>query len=292
MATISITSDLDVANKYETLVKQSLSTNSAYIRAKETIEDLVRDGAIDESQKAEIISSIVGGIINNITSSCLSTALSWAQSEKDIALKKLELAKQLDILDKEILVKDAQIEQVENAVRLAKVESKRMYGTAVFDIEGNITSLGNDGKVAKDIELTETQIAKSTAEITLVGQKVSESQAAVHKIVADTYVNYGNYVYSGLGETGITTVTKQHGDFKTLSDTQQDIAIEQAKGYVYNAWANALTGSASMLGTAIAAEYAEFGPGTPGETLLDTVLDAARNLKAASTTVNDAEPTY
>ena len=292
MATITVTNDLDVAEKYETLVKQSLDGNSAYIRAKETIQDLVDSGSIDEAQKAEVISSIVGGIINNITSSSMSTALAWAQSEKDIALKKLELEKQLDILDQDKLLKESQVEQVTNTTRLAKVESKRMYGTATFDANGNIISLDSTGKVAKDIELTGEQITKLQEETALVIQKVAESQAAVHKIVADTYVNYGNYVYSGLGETGIATVTKQHGDFKTLSDTQKDIAIEQAKGYTYNAWANALTGSASMLGTAIAAEYAEFGADQPGGILLDTILDTARNLKAATSTTDDASPTY
>jgi hypothetical protein len=290
MATISITDELDVASKYNILVKQSLSGDSAYIRAKETIADLVSDGAIADSQKAEIISNIIGSISSTITTSSMSTAMQWASAEKEIALKKLELAKQLDILDQEILTKAAQLDQIGNATRLAKVESRRVYGVSTFDGEGNVLTLDETGKVAKDIELATVQVAKTTAEIALVDQKVSESHAAVHKIVADTYVNYGNYGYTGLSSTGISTVTANHGAYKTLSDTQQDIAVEQAKGYTYNAWANALTGSASMLGTAIAAEYAEFGPGTPGETLLNTVLATAQNLKAATTTTDEAVP--
>lgn len=290
MATITITDDLDVAAKYETLVKQSLSGESAYIRAKETIKELFTDGTITDSQRAEIVSNIIGGISNTITTTGMATALQWASAEKDVALKKLELAKQLDILDKEVLVKDAQAEQVSNATKLAKVESRRMYGVATFDAGGNITSLDNTGKIYKDILLTEAQTTKTGSENDLVGQKIKESHAAVHKIVADTYVNYGNYSYSGLGVDGITTVTANHGTFTTLSDTQQEIAVEQAKGYTYNAWANALTGSASMLGTAIAAEYAEFGTGQPGGILLDTVLEAATNLKAASTTTTEAVP--
>lgn len=292
MATITISNTLDVAEKYETLVRQSLSGTSAYIRAKETIQDLVDSGAIDESQKAEIISNIVGGVVNNITNSSLSTALEWAKTEKEVALKKLELEKQLDILDQEKLVKQAQVDQVNNAIRLAKVESKRMYGTAVFDIDGNVTSLDSSGKVYTDMELVLSNIEKTNQEIVLVQQKVTESQAAVHKIVADTYVNYGSYTYGSITDNGISSVVANHGTFKTLSSTQQEIAIEQAKGYVYNAWANALTGSASMLGTAIAAEYAEFGPGQTGGVLLDIVLDTARNLKAASTTTAEATPTY
>jgi hypothetical protein len=290
MATISVTSNLDVLEKYQSLVKQSLDGESAYIRAKETIQDLVDSGAIDNAQKAEIISTIVSTIVNNINSSSMSTAMSWASSEKDIELKKLELAKQLDILDQDNLLKQAQIEQISNAIRLDKVESKRIYGTAVFDANNNVISLDNTGKVIKDIELTTSQIVKSDSENTLIIQKVAESHAAVHKIVADTYVNYGNYTYTGLSASGIGTVSANHGSFKTLSDTQQGIAIEQAKGYTYNAWANALTGSASMLGTAIASELVDFTPGSTGSDLLITVLQTANNLKAASTTVYDAVP--
>lgn len=292
MATISITNSLDVADKYETLVRQSLSGTSAYIRAKETIQDLFDNGTITAAEKAQVVSNIISNVVNNITSSSMSTAMAWAQAEKEIALKKLELEKQLDILDQENLLKEAQVKQIENAIRLAKVESKRQFGTATFDSNDNIISLDDTGKVYKDMELIDSNITKTVEETALVQQKVTESHAAVHKIVADTYVNYGNYTYTGLDGTGISGVAANHGTFKTLSNTQQEIAIEQAKGYVYNAWANALTGSASMLGTAIAAEYAEFGSGQPGGILLDTILDAARNLKAATTTTDEATPTY
>lgn len=290
MATVTTSTNLDVTEKFRALLAESMGSDSAYIRAKETIQELVSNGALADAEKAEVLSNIVSSMVNNLTSASMSTAISWAQAEKDLELRKLELGRQLDILDNDALLKEAQVDQISTQTRLAKVESKRMFGTAVFDGSGNIASLGDDGKVAKDIELLESQRLKVIEEQELVKQKVKESHAAVHKIVADTYVNFGTYSYNGLSENGISAIAATHGDFKTLSDTQQDIAIEQAKGYSYNAWANALTGSASMLGTAIAAEYAEFGAGQPGGILLDTVLDAARNLKNATTTTSEAVP--
>lgn len=290
MATISITNDFDVLNKYESLVKESLDGGSPYIRAKETLQDLFEQNSISESQKAEVISSVIGQAVNSITTAAMNGAIQWSQLEKDFALRKLETEIQLDILANQRDLAAAQVAQAENATRLAKVESRRMYGVATFDANDNILSLDNSGKVWEDMELVKAQELKVDADKLLVEQKVTESQAAVHKIVADTYVNYGNYTYTEPTATGVGTVTPMHGTYKTLSDTQQDIAIEQAKGYVYNAWANALTGSASMLGTAIAAEYAEFGAGQPGGILLDHVLDAAANLKAASTTTDEAVP--
>ena len=292
MAVITVTNDLDVIEKYSALVKEALSGDSVYIRAKESMQDLLDGGSIDEGTKSEVISNFLNNLVNSLTVNSMQTALAWASAEKDIELKKLELAEQLDILLQEGLLKEAQVEQVNNAIRLDKVESKRMYGTATFDASGNITSLANEGKVYTDIQLVDANRLRTDAETTLTTQKLQESYAAVHKIVADTYVNYGSYTWGSgnLAATGLSTVTATHGVFQTLSDTQQEIAIEQAKGYTYNAWANALTGSASMLGTAIAADYADFGPGSTGETLLNTVLATATNLKNAATTSAEAIP--
>ena len=289
MATIAITSELDVLNKYNTLVKESLAADSSYIRAKETIQELFTDGLITSGDKAAVLSSVIGGLVNSITTSGMAAAVDWAKSEKEIDLRKLELAVQLDILEQDKLLKEAQVAQVYNAIRLDKVESKRLYGTGTF-IGEDLTALEASGKAYSEIQLVDAQKIKVDAETNLTEQKMNESYAAVHKIVADTYVNFGNYGYSGVSAAGITTVTANHGAYETLSDVQKGIAVEQAKGYTYNAWANALTGSSSMLGTAIAAEYAEFGPGTTGELLLNTVLETATNLKNANSTEDEAIP--
>lgn len=289
MAVISITTDFDVLEKYESLVSESLDGESVYIRAKETVEALVAEGSLDDAKKAEIISNVVGSIVSSITNSSMSTALAWATSEKEFALRKLEAEIQLDILGNENLLKAAQVDKIRNDIRLAKVESQRMYGVPVFDVNDNILSLSDTGKVYGDIQLISAQKDKTDEEILLTQQKSKESYAAVHKIVADTYVNYGNYIYSDLTATGLTTVTRQDavesGVHVTLSEVQKKIAEEQAKGYTYNAWANALTGSASMLGTAIAAEYADFTDGSTGESLLSIVSATANNLKSASVPV-------
>lgn len=281
MATIPIPTDFDVIAKYESLVAESLDGDSVYIRAKETIQSLVEDGAIDDAQKADLISKVVSSIVGSITNSSMSTALAWATSEKEFALKKLQTEKQLDILDSDNLLKAAQIAQIDNSIQLAKVESRRMHGVPIFDGSGNLTALSDSGKVYEDIQLVVAQTEKVGEEIILTQQKSNESYAAVHKIIADTYVNYGSYTYTGLADNGVMAVTKTSSN-TNLSEAQLQIAQEQAKGYTYNAWANALTGSASMLGTAIASEYSDFGPGSTGADLLQIVADTSNKLKNAS----------
>lgn len=287
--TSSVTDQLDVISKYNSLVKESVSTDSIYIRAKETVQALVSDGSLDSAQKAEIVSSIVGNAVSSITNSAMSAALEWSKAEKDIALKKLELDQQLLILEQDKILKAAQIVQMNNQTRLAKVESKRMYGTAVFDTEGNITSLGEEGKVWNDMVLVTQQTANAVIEEDLMKSKIKESQVAIHKVIADTYVNYGSYNFNQTAD-GVDSVVKTHGAYVTLSDTQKDIAVEQGKGYTYNAWANALTGSASMLGTALASGDFPMAANDPGGKLLQVIMDCAYSLKVASGSDAEATP--
>jgi hypothetical protein len=290
MATITTSNEINVLSKYNELVKQSLSGDSAYIRAKETIQDLVDSGSLDEAQKADVVSKLLGGIVSSLSSSSMSAALDWAKYEKEVELKKLELSIQLDILSAEKELKLSQVEQVKTQTRLSLAESKRMYGASTFDVTtGALINLSDEGKVFNDMLLVTQQTDNAGVEETLLTSKIDESKAAIHKIVADTYVNYGSYTFTQ-GATGITGVTPTHGSYTTLSDTQQEIAVEQGKGYTYNAWANALTGSASMLGTVIASGVFNFATDSPERDLLYTVKNCAENLNAASGTAVEAIP--
>lgn len=287
--TTQVSATVDVVTKYTALVTASLNGDSVYIRAKETIKELVSDGTLDGAKQAEIISGIIGGVVSSITSSAMSTALDWAKYETDTALKKLEMDQSLGLIGQEILLKTAQVTQVKDQSRLALVESKRMYGTSTF-VGDTLSSLAEDGKVWNDMKLVSQQTLNAGDENYLIKSKLKESKVAIHKVVADTFTNFGAFSFSYDGDEGISTVTRNDVGHLSLSDTQQKIAIEQGKGYTYNAWANALTGSASMLGTAIASGDFSFNPGSNELRLFDAVVSCAESLKAASSISDDATP--
>ena len=287
--TTQVSATVDVVTKYTALVTASLNGDSVYIRAKETIKELVSDGTLDGAKQAEIISGIIGGVVSSITSSAMSTALDWAKYETDTALKKLEMDQSLGLIGQEILLKTAQVTQVKDQSRLALVESKRMYGTSTF-VGDTLSSLAEDGKVWNDMKLVSQQTLNAGDENYLIKSKLKESKVAIHKVVADTFTNFGAFSFSYDGDEGISTVTRNDVGHLSLSDTQQKIAIEQGKGYTYNAWANALTGSASMLGTSIASGDFSFNPGSNELRLFDAVVSCAESLKAASSISDDATP--
>jgi hypothetical protein len=288
--TSSVKIPLDVISKYNALVSESLGSSSVYIRAKETVQELTADGSLDDVQKAAIIGDVIGKAVGSITNASMSTALEWAKYEKDLSLKKLEMDQQLLIMTQDRLLKEAQVAQVDSQTRLALVESRRMFGTGTFDgSSGALLSLSEAGKVWNDMQLVLQQTTNAGEEETLLKSKIEESKVAIHKVVADTYRNFGNYTFTLAASGGISNVNREDIGESTLSDTQQNIAVQQGKGYTYNAWANALTGSASILGTAIASGDFNFSDGSSGDHLLRTVLNCANNLATSSGSDTDAD---
>jgi hypothetical protein len=224
---------------------------------------------------AQVLSSINTGLVN----SSMQTALQWAIEEKNIELKKLELEKQLDILSNDIALREAQAAKTVSEDLALQASNLRDNGVATV-LNGKVVFLDASGTKHENILATRAQVDKMEAEIDMTEAKKTEIYAGVHKIVADTYANYGaysGYIISATGVTGITDITP--ASYTTLSDAQLAIAKEQAKGYAYNAWANAASGLGSTIGVALTSETNIF---TDNPTLLTSWRTTIENLRDVS----------
>ena len=254
MATILIETDLDVISKQRQLVDEALGPDSVYIRMKETLLDLVERGDIKGQEKAQLISQTITQMSASITANVMNTGLAWAEAEKRLALQKAELEKQLDILEQQEKLTEQQVADALASRQLKQAQLLRMYGTPSKDSDGNVTMLGNDGKEYASIQNIEADTENKEIQGDVLVATKEQNWAQTHKIVADTYVNHGVFTWTGLSNTGMTGVNKTNTTFVTLSDLQKQVSKEQARGYVYNAWANAASAGASMLGTLAGAE--------------------------------------
>ena len=254
MATILIETDLDVVSKQRLLVEEALGPDSVYIRMKETLIDLMNNGEIKGTDKAKVIGETIAQMSASITANVMNTGLQWAEAEKKLALQKAEMERQLDILEQNKLLIANQVVASLADRQLKQAQLRREYGTPTLDSNGNVTGLGDDGKEYTSILNIQADTAnKALQGSVLVAQKES-TYAQTHKIVADTYVNHGVFSWTGLSATGISNVSKTNTGYVTLSDLQKQVSKEQARGYVYNAWSNAASAGASMLGTLAGAE--------------------------------------
>lgn len=254
MATVTVNTKLDVIPKFTELMETSLNADSIYARNKETLEVLFQDSALKSNEKAEIISQILGSMAGSITSAAMSNAVQWATNEVELELKRLEAEKQLDILAAEGGLRAAQAIKTEWESIAIQANTERSYGKP-STADGVLLSLTPTGKMYTETNLLAQQVLNAKEEENLIKSRLSESHAAIHKTVADTVVNYGPWTYS-VGANGITSTSQGTAPVIPLSDVQRTIAKEQARGYAWNAWANAATASAGMLGTAIASDGA------------------------------------
>lgn len=258
MATISISTELDVLGKYASLMESSLSSESFYARTKDTLNEYFKNNSINNNDRAQVLANTLGSITNSLSSTAMSVALQWSTNEVELALKKLETGKQLDILDEQKNLLKAQVSKATTDNIATQAEVWRMYGKPAIGADGKLISLTDDCKLYWDTKNVEENIVNLGKEGRLLDSRLNESYAAIHKTVADTVVNYGPWTYT-LTNTGIQTTPVRGSinggaDFAVLSDVQRVIAKEQAKGYAYNAWSNAVTASAGMVGTIVASD--------------------------------------
>jgi len=154
------------------------------------------------------------------------------------------------------------------------------YGTP-GQATGDVTSLGSDGKISKDIELVNKEIANKTKLNTQIDSQTTEVQARTHKLIADTYVNHGTFSGYTVSDSGVTNVVKTSSGYETLSEINAKVSNEQAKGYAWNAWASAASSSSGMIGTLVATESAN---------LVDEIQSSLTTWKTAVTALNSTNP--
>ena len=278
MVNIITNSAIDVVEKQRLLVEEALAPDGAYIRAKETLNDLLDRGGITEELRAKVIGETISQIAIGITANAMSTGLQWAAKETENSFKKEEMSRTLALLDSQ--VEEAKEKAVASiaAKQLLQAQLIRDYGQPILDNDGNVVSLPDSGRIYETIKNLKQDTANKVKLNDQVVAQTDEVYARTHRLVADTYINHGVFQWTSLDNNGMSGVQKLVTNYTTLSDLQKVVSAEQAKGYAYNAWSNAATSSGGMIGTLVAAEI----PGLNYTTYLDKWMTAVTKINAVS----------
>ena len=278
MVNIITNSAIDVVEKQRLLVEEALAPDGAYIRAKETLNDLLDRGGITEELRAKVIGETISQIAIGITANAMSTGLQWAAKETENSFKKEEMSRTLALLDSQ--VEEAKEKAVASiaAKQLLQAQLIRDYGHPILDNDGNVVSLPDSGRIYETIENLKQDTANKVKLNDQVVAQTDEVYARTHRLVADTYINHGVFQWTSLDNNGMSGVEKLVTNYTTLSDLQKVVSAEQAKGYAYNAWGNAASSSGGMIGTLVAAEI----PGLNYTTYLDKWMTAVTKINAVA----------
>lgn len=252
---LSLEANLDVVSKYNELLTQSVGENSLYIKTKETLDEYFKDNNMTAVDKANLVSSTLANITIQSTQAILNAALEWAVQEKTMTLKIAETEYGLAKINQETQNAITANKAAEVEYDLLQAKMIRDYGVPT-KVNGIITALSDSGESYHKIELLKQQTANELTKNEQLAAQTKELYARTHQLVADAYINHGVFTGYTISESGIANITKTDTGFKTLSEMNVEVGKQQANGYVYNAWANAASSSASMLATLISSESA------------------------------------
>lgn len=250
---IQTETSLDVIAKYNELSVALTDIDSMYIKAKETLDELFKTNTMTAVDKANIISTTLSNITIQSSQMALNTALQWCTAEKQILFDKMKLSYELQQINQGSLKIAQDTLNAEQDNLILQAQMLRMYGNPTL-VNGNIVTLDNSGKLYEEVQLIKQQTLNEETKNTQIEAQTEELYARIHQLVADAYVNHGVFNGYALSPTGLSGVTRVATGYKTLSELNALVGAEQAKGYVYNAWANAVSSSASMLATLISTE--------------------------------------
>ena len=253
--TILLDTELDVNGKYKQLIEASLDGDSVYVRTKEVLAELLADNEITQDIKGQVIVQVMANLNSSVVTGAMTGALQWETAEKNLYLEKIKLEKELDSIKLQNDIHATNGEIAELTKRKTGAEILRQYGTPILDSNGFVVGLSNDGLAYQQIELAKQDLDNKIIEEKILAAKEKTEYAGIHKIIADTYANYGQYSYT-IGDTGqVSGITRNNINGKaSVTDTQIAVASEQAKGYAYNAFANAGSAAASMIGVLLSTE--------------------------------------
>jgi len=216
---------LDVSGKYKQLMQDTLSDESLYIRAKDTMKVMFDDLQLTEPDKAKLAAEHVASMTTQLSASSMQTALQWATEERDGAYT-LAKAK----AETEVLL--AQFEKIKAEICLTEAQTEKSCADITATISNSYrengvpTSYDADG--CKPLGLTNSGLKY---------EQTKQVVAATYQIHADAYrksgvvqigVDTNDNVTKGLSG-GVDEITDGYTNQQTLNAERQRQAYEDSK---------------------------------------------------------------
>lgn len=211
---------LDVSDKYKQLMADSLGDGSLYERVKDTYQELFKDLNVSESEKLNLVASNIANMANTISAQAMTTAISWAQQERDAAYNLAYVKAQTELL---LAQKELTAEQV--------------------------------CKAQNETELTAAQLAEVLAgtirQDSLAAAQTSKTEADKYALLADAFrksgkVNIGADI-DGV-EKGLT------GDVDGYTETQDKFLARQILSFEDSKRNHAANAASQLIGQMLSAE--------------------------------------
>lgn len=218
----SISSTLDVSEKYKQLMQDSLSDESIYTRAKETMLSLFDGLTLTDVERANLAATHITQLSITLTSKAMETALAWSNLESKNAYELAKIKAETEVLNAE--------------------KEKRKF-------EICLTEKSIDKVIAEATAVTNG----SVADVALKQEQTKQVKASEYQILSDAYRKSGHVVISTDAD-GYTKGTSTYGSYGGYTDQQIKNAQRQLEAYDDSMRNHAANSAATVIGHLLASE--------------------------------------
>lgn len=235
--------NIDITETYKSLMIASTGDGSAYLRAKETLNDSLGSmSGLSDNEKAKIIAETISSIAKEVTNSAMQMALKIDTENRDAKYALTKLKEDTRRVTAEIAKTEKDIEMADKQLLVATVSGWKVQAEAYRDFG------------VKTWDQLETVTILPKAAYDDYGTKVE----TLKKAKVDTYATYSN----SFRQNGKVTYTNNtDGSFNTVSGTddgltyfQSKVAKRQEKGFDDNMRQHVVNASASMISMLLSTE--------------------------------------
>ena len=239
----AVDAELDVIDKYKELMVATLSDESIYIRAKETIYSVFDELGVNNTDRASIVVGHIDKMTTELSATAMQSAIQWAKEERDGAYS-------LALIKAQTEVAIAQAEVAKESICKTIKETELMCANITSTIA---KSIRENGMVTSYEDADECK-PKTLDNSGLKYEQTQQVKAATYQTFADAYRK------SGVVEIGIDSTDEVKKGLTGNEDgytwQQQTNAERQRIAYEDSKLNHAANSSASMIGQMLTAEIA------------------------------------
>jgi len=235
--------DLEVIPLYKDLMEASTGGRSVYLRAKETLVDLLSTGSLTDEAKATVIAQTISTIATGMSSKALDAAIKIATENRDAKYVLTKLREDTKLTTAQAAKVEADILKAEKDKEVLIMQGWKLQGELYRDYGVNTYNLSPTTVIVPELSYMDYGVKVET---------LKKAKVDTYATYSNTYRTNGNVSYTADATTGqFTTVG---GDTEGLTVAQTNVAIRQEQGFDDNQRQHVANSSASMIGLLLSTE--------------------------------------
>ncbi len=257
--------DLQVERVFTSLMAAATDKDSMYIKAKESLEDYLKDAAISEREKASILSDLISKLTVEMTASSMSNAIKIATENRDAPYMLTKIAE-------DTLMSQEQRNKVATDIELTTAQIAKMdadgVSATIRNWQDQADMYWKTGVDTTNLDIVANPTLPATVNLPSITTgagyyDVEFGKTKQYELLSSSVRNYGvlGYTYSS---TGVLTSARElqgnspgvtnSADWNGLVKQQHAVAVRQEIGFDDNMRQHAANSSANMIGLLLSSD--------------------------------------